>query len=54
MISRQLTFDFCDPLSDNPWNQTPADNLDWLEEFKRSVGLAETENLGSNEHPDEL
>lgn len=25
---------------DDPWNQTPADNVEWLERFKRDVGLA--------------
>ncbi|RTE85304.1 hypothetical protein BHE90_000153 [Fusarium euwallaceae] len=24
---------------DDPWNQTPVDNAEWLSEFKRSVGL---------------
>ncbi|KAH7129541.1 hypothetical protein B0J13DRAFT_453524 [Dactylonectria estremocensis] len=24
---------------DDPWNQTPADNAEWLNEFKRDVGL---------------
>ncbi|VUC35842.1 unnamed protein product [Clonostachys rosea] len=24
---------------DDPWNQTPADNAVWLEEFKRNIGL---------------
>lgn len=24
---------------DDPWNQTPADNFEWLREFKRDVGL---------------
>ncbi|KAI3541412.1 homeobox and C2H2 transcription factor [Colletotrichum filicis] len=24
---------------DDPWNQTPADNPDWLRDFKRTVGL---------------
>ncbi|CAG9936588.1 unnamed protein product [Clonostachys rosea f. rosea IK726] len=27
------------PSSDDPWNQTPADNAVWLREFKRSIGL---------------
>ncbi|CAG9948865.1 unnamed protein product [Clonostachys rosea f. rosea IK726] len=25
--------------SDDPWNQTPADNPDWLREFKKETGL---------------
>ncbi|KAH6666552.1 hypothetical protein F5X68DRAFT_265665 [Plectosphaerella plurivora] len=25
---------------DDPWNQTPVDNIEWLTEFKRDVGLA--------------
>jgi hypothetical protein len=25
--------------SDDPWNQTPADNPEWLLQFKESVGL---------------
>ncbi|UPK95660.1 hypothetical protein LCI18_006595 [Fusarium solani-melongenae] len=25
---------------DDPWNQTPVDNVEWLNEFKRSVGLS--------------
>ncbi|KAH7254780.1 hypothetical protein B0J15DRAFT_446817 [Fusarium solani] len=25
---------------DDPWNQTPVDNVEWLSEFKRSVGLS--------------
>ena len=25
--------------SDDPWNQTPVDNVEWLREFKREVGL---------------
>ncbi|KAL6407369.1 C2H2 transcription factor [Ilyonectria robusta] len=25
--------------SDDSWNQTPADNVEWLREFKRDVGL---------------
>ncbi|KAI5465039.1 hypothetical protein BGZ63DRAFT_351527 [Mariannaea sp. PMI_226] len=24
---------------DDPWNQTPVDNIDWLREFKKDVGL---------------
>ncbi|RSL54550.1 hypothetical protein CEP53_007402 [Fusarium sp. AF-6] len=24
---------------DDPWNQTPVDNVEWLNEFKKSVGL---------------
>lgn len=34
----------CESLSANyrsgdPWNQTPADNPNWLEQFKKDVGL---------------
>ncbi|RSL66523.1 hypothetical protein CEP54_003740 [Fusarium duplospermum] len=25
---------------DDPWNQTPVDNVEWLSEFKKSVGLS--------------
>ncbi|GME48147.1 hypothetical protein BGZ63DRAFT_351527 [Neofusicoccum parvum] len=32
--ARWIMFD-----DDDPWNQTPADNADWLREFKRGVGL---------------
>ncbi|TEA12058.1 Homeobox protein 4 [Colletotrichum sidae] len=31
---------------DDPWNQTPADNPDWLHEFRREMGILE-EDLGS-------
>ncbi|KAJ3537751.1 hypothetical protein NM208_g6182 [Fusarium decemcellulare] len=29
---------------DDPWNQTPADNVEWLREFKRDVGLFEEDS----------
>ncbi|KAF4973973.1 hypothetical protein FZEAL_9080 [Fusarium zealandicum] len=29
---------------DDPWNQTPADNPQWLEEFKKDAGLASLES----------
>ncbi|KAH8649286.1 hypothetical protein BX600DRAFT_388592 [Xylariales sp. PMI_506] len=32
--ARWIDFD-----DDDPWNQTPAENFEWLQEFKRSVGL---------------
>lgn len=32
---RELT----DCLSDDPWNQTAADNAEWLQRFKRDVGI---------------
>ncbi|KAM5378812.1 hypothetical protein ACJZ2D_004285 [Fusarium nematophilum] len=40
--ARWIMFD-----DDDPWNQTPADNPDWLREFKKDVGLipAEAETL---------
>jgi len=25
--------------SDDPWNQTPADNAQWLELFKKEAGI---------------
>ncbi|TDZ54018.1 Homeobox protein 4 [Colletotrichum trifolii] len=31
---------------DDPWNQTPADNPDWLREFRREMGILE-EDLAS-------
>lgn len=34
---RRIVFD-----DDDPWNQTPADNKQWLEIFKRENGLCET------------
>ncbi|KAL0942019.1 homeobox and c2h2 transcription factor [Colletotrichum truncatum] len=29
---------------DDPWNQTPADNPDWLRDFKRDMGILEEDN----------
>lgn len=26
-------------VSDDPWNQTPADHAQWLEMFKKEVGI---------------
>lgn len=32
--------------SDDPWNQTAADNAEWLERFKRDLGLAKETGPG--------
>lgn len=37
--SGELSLDLSDTCSDDPWNQTPADNPQWLRDFKRLVGL---------------
>ncbi|OJJ08647.1 hypothetical protein ASPVEDRAFT_144776 [Aspergillus versicolor CBS 583.65] len=34
---------YCD---DDPWNQTPADNAEWLKLFKEAVGMEQTEFSG--------
>ncbi|KAF4967201.1 hypothetical protein FZEAL_10564 [Fusarium zealandicum] len=31
---------------DDPWNQTAADNAEWLQRFKRDVGILETDGPG--------
>ncbi|CRK26629.1 hypothetical protein BN1708_014602 [Verticillium longisporum] len=31
--------------SDDPWDQTPADNTEWLREFKRGVGLIQQDSV---------
>ncbi|KAL2208136.1 hypothetical protein CC79DRAFT_1397574 [Sarocladium strictum] len=35
---------------DDPWNQTPADNPDWLRDFKHSVGLHVNDEDVQDEH----
>jgi hypothetical protein len=30
--------------SDDPWNQTAADNAQWLRQFKRDVGILDEPN----------
>lgn len=36
-----------DRYSDDPWNQTAADNAQWLRQFKRDVGiLVEPDDVG--------
>jgi hypothetical protein len=27
--------------SDDPWNQTPADNVEWLSKFKKDAGISD-------------
>lgn len=39
--------------SDDPWNQTAADNFEWLQRFKRDVGILPPESgpgLGTSDH----
>ncbi|KAI1416888.1 hypothetical protein F5Y13DRAFT_153262 [Hypoxylon sp. FL1857] len=39
---------------DDPWNQTAADNFEWLQRFKRDVGILPTDSgpgLGTNDLP---
>lgn len=37
-LSLVVSADF-DAISDDVWNQTPADNLAWLSDFKRESGF---------------
>jgi hypothetical protein len=42
--AKDSQFPHTDRRSDDPWNQTAADNAEWLQRFKRSVGILSAED----------